>query len=601
MRQLADTAEIRRGAQTFAFRGNEMFEHARQIERIANTLTDGTDGWDGEGADAFRTVAEHLRLDAGTAGSAFQRAGMALQSLASQLDYVNQLYRQADQLEEEIASLHRSYWGADEIQRASIDERIVHRRQRLHALLQEAEMVDQRANQAASAAFDEVSAMANRVFFANGGQVGTVGGSLLDKAGDYFKRLWASETFKNSPAGVLAGLFEGIGSFIVDELEALLWVSPAYQLDQALRHPDVIKKKVSEIFHDMTHPDETLQKYKDGFRNIPGQIKVISLTIKESWDRDIINGTGYSRAKWGGYALGVAAETFFTGGTVRAAKTGAEVVDSVADVVKGSATVDIARDVVKTYRTIDGSAVKPQFGRLQLPGDSFEATAAQRLALHGMTPQDLFTMIHTSTGDLDAGQVALIKEIRESVPTPVKRDIMQKIIYTRDVENYTSGTYSSVRGFVTKAQDTRMLASSYEVMEGLRLDYLKGTSEQHYNPFLKPNGDFIDDPIFAIRFKLTEPEKLEIPYGGQDAGAASKMHGRELTEEEIKNYTDQPPFTGNGFTKSEYVMIPEYKATGGITLPDGAEMYEVFPDGTERLRAVYYSDDQRFIEVEEEK
>ncbi|MCX7569690.1 hypothetical protein OS242_06910 [Tumebacillus sp. DT12] len=583
MRQLADPAEIRRGAQTFAFRGNEMFEHARQIERIANTLTDGTDGWDGEGADAFRTVAEHLRLDAGTAGSAFQRAGMALQSLASQLDYVNQLYRQADQLEEEIASLHRSYWGADEIQRASIDERIVHRRQRLHALLQEAEMVEIRANQAASAAFDEVSAMANRVFFANGGQVGTVGGSLLDKAGDYFKRLWASETFKNSPAGVLAGLFEGIGSFIVDELEALLWVSPAYQLDQALRHPDVIKKKVSEIFHDMTHPDETLQKYKDGFRNIPGQIKVISLTIKESWDRDIINGTGYSRAKWGGYALGVAAETFFTGGTVRAAKTGAEVVDSVADVNRA----------VRTYRDAHGRAYEDLYARHLIEGDSFEEILDVSLTRNGITRDEFFALKQTSTAELSASEAALIKAIRMDVPAPVEGTLMQKVIYTRDFAKYLSGDYQSVGGFLTNAHDTKRLDKSHTVLEGLRLDY--GTPET--NPFLKPNGEFTDEPIYLMRFSMTEPEKVRIPFGGADQGAAEKMHGRVLSEDDAKFYTDAPPFTGNGFTKSEAHIVPEYKSRGFIRLSDGDSIYELSFDGTEKLRAVYAEDLKKFIEV----
>ena len=44
------------------------------------------------------------------------------------------------------------------------------------------------------------------------------------------------------------------------------------------------------------------------------------------------------------------------------------------------------------------------------------------------------------------------------------------------------------------------------------------------------------------------------------------------------------PFTGNGFTKSGDDVIPEYVAKN--MMRDGAEMWEVLEDGTQRLVAV---------------
>lgn len=52
------------------------------------------------------------------------------------------------------------------------------------------------------------------------------------------------------------------------------------------------------------------------------------------------------------------------------------------------------------------------------------------------------------------------------------------------------------------------------------------------------------------------------------------------------------PFTGNGFTKSGDDIIPEYQSypdaagNAGVPMREGAEMWEVLPDGTQRLTGV---------------
>ena len=47
----------------------------------------------------------------------------------------------------------------------------------------------------------------------------------------------------------------------------------------------------------------------------------------------------------------------------------------------------------------------------------------------------------------------------------------------------------------------------------------------------------------------------------------------------------KPPFTGNGFLGSPDDILPEYRANT-VTMRDGAEVWEVLDDRTQRLFAV---------------
>ena len=49
--------------------------------------------------------------------------------------------------------------------------------------------------------------------------------------------------------------------------------------------------------------------------------------------------------------------------------------------------------------------------------------------------------------------------------------------------------------------------------------------------------------------------------------------------------TRKYPFTGNGFTSAADDIVPEYM--GGGPIRQGAEIWEVLPDGTQRLYAVW--------------
>lgn len=58
------------------------------------------------------------------------------------------------------------------------------------------------------------------------------------------------------------------------------------------------------------------------------------------------------------------------------------------------------------------------------------------------------------------------------------------------------------------------------------------------------------------------------------------------------------PFTGNGFTKvMNGQVISEYKCNGYLKAEDGAELIEIYKDGTEKLRAIYSKSNRKFIPV----
>jgi hypothetical protein len=114
---------------------------------------------------------------------------------------------------------------------------------------------------------------------------------------------------------------------------------------------------------------------------------------------------------------------------------------------------------------------------------------------------------------------------------------------------------------VTVAGDTAHLGTPQALYDRLRLDY-PGT---HFTPG--------DSSSFVMRFQVDDPAaitpSLHSRFGGDGSQDAWKA-----------------PFTGNGFLGAADDIIPEYKAGQGTRIGDGAEMWEILPDGTQRLYAV---------------
>lgn len=106
------------------------------------------------------------------------------------------------------------------------------------------------------------------------------------------------------------------------------------------------------------------------------------------------------------------------------------------------------------------------------------------------------------------------------------------------------------------------LGNPGQIHDGLRLDYDDTPFAPH------------DPGTHIIRFQADQeaPGSYEVPRNSDMGG-----NGR------YDSWND--PFTGNGFTKPGDDVIPEYIAKD-VTMRDGAEMWEVLDDGTQRLVAV---------------
>ena len=173
---------------------------------------------------------------------------------------------------------------------------------------------------------------------------------------------------------------------------------------------------------------------------------------------------------------------------------------------------------------------------------------------------------------MTSNEIKKLTRIRKAIPKPNENTLMQKVI-TEDMANkYLDGTYNTIGGSVARAVDTKHLKTIEDYYYGLRLDYK--LSNGKYEFYLEEGS------CGVIRFKSTEiPDKIIIPKGG--------------TFDEW-NY----PFTSTGFTSGNNgrLGVPEWNLPERIKFTDGDEIWEVFNDGTQRLRGVYKNNSFIIIE-----
>ncbi len=95
--------------------------------------------------------------------------------------------------------------------------------------------------------------------------------------------------------------------------------------------------------------------------------------------------------------------------------------------------------------------------------------------------------------------------------------------------------------------------------------------------------DVIAQQRGAIRFKANNIEKAEIPKSPANLGTVE----------------DPAPFTGHGFTAANEgrLAVPEWKSDDWFDLQEGSELWEVFSNGSEQLKAVYSISAGKFIPV----
>lgn len=230
----------------------------------------------------------------------------------------------------------------------------------------------------------------------------------------------------------------------------------------------------------------------------------------------------------------------------------------------------------RTYTMSDGSSHQTSFAPEQLGDNQRVSDALER---NGVSRDDFIDLVNRPIDSLSPEERDLITAVRDDLPAPGIDTVMQKVIppgeFDADgifkpggADNYLGGAYApdGMRGAVTIADDTAHLGTPGMIHDGLRLDYDKSA--------FTPN----DANAHVIRFQ-TDPASS----GSYDVPRHSSMGGSG----DYDGWGD--PFTGNGFTKAGDDVVPEYGAND-IRMREGAEMWEILDDGTQRLVAVLQRD-----------
>ena len=166
-----------------------------------------------------------------------------------------------------------------------------------------------------------------------------------------------------------------------------------------------------------------------------------------------------------------------------------------------------------------------------------------------------------------------IDAIRKAIAMPDGNTILQKVIPKSDIQKYLNGEYTQVGSFITTAKDAKHLTTFEDLYYGIRLDF---KLDDGTRPFKLNDGS-----CGVIRYRTPKPK----------AKVARVVDG---VGEEL-----ELPYTGSGFTGGNKgkLGVPEWE-TPYNTPDDGAELWEVFSDGREILRAKFSTTQNKFIEIQ---
>ncbi|WP_244361334.1 MULTISPECIES: hypothetical protein [Microbispora] len=140
---------------------------------------------------------------------------------------------------------------------------------------------------------------------------------------------------------------------------------------------------------------------------------------------------------------------------------------------------------------------------------------------------------------------------------PGHRTRMQKVIPPRLLVPYLSGRRTIISGYVYRVQDCDRLTSPAALVEALDL----GFDGSELTP---------DVPeLYVMRWDARDIDTYVVPYGQHMGG----------------DWSDAPPFTGNGFTASREQVVPQFH-TMPMPIPAGAEIVHLTP-GAARSFAAY--------------
>jgi hypothetical protein len=243
-----------------------------------------------------------------------------------------------------------------------------------------------------------------------------------------------------------------------------------------------------------------------------------------------------------------------------------------APLTRGEAASVIERILSSQATPVNDSITRYDIAYLQSLQGGFVDTIAQYAGEEGLTVAEFKALCEKAAGNMSPDELGKMNNIRAKQMKPTPDTLMQKVITIYDMNKYLSGEYKTPKGFISICADVKQYKNLQDCYYGLRLDY-DGT-------YFKP-----DEKSYAvIRFKAANIEKAITPRSETNSGT----------------FKDPYPFGGAGFTTGtngrwgspEWVM-PEF-----TVLDDGAQLFELFQDGTEVLKAIYRAEAGNFVAVE---
>lgn len=245
-------------------------------------------------------------------------------------------------------------------------------------------------------------------------------------------------------------------------------------------------------------------------------------------------------------------------------------------VKRGDVEIVSESGVAKAVVTEAGGSL---FGKSVIAGISgFSDNVATLASQQGLNLTTFKNIEELSVQDLIQSQsqnLIKLNSIRNNIPLPNATTLMQKVIPKSDIQKYLSGQYKSCKGFMSTAKDSKHLNNYNDIYYGMRLDY-QGSA-----------FSISDGSCGVIRFKAPNANTSIVPRSSNNV---------------LAGVDDAPfPYTGHGFTSGTNgrLGVPEWKMNTFADLQNGeAELYEVFSNGTEVLKARFNKQLGQFVPVQ---
>lgn len=225
----------------------------------------------------------------------------------------------------------------------------------------------------------------------------------------------------------------------------------------------------------------------------------------------------------------------------------------------------------RVYSLMDGTEHTTAFAPEDLGGSRVTDPLLDK---YGVTRTHFEDLINRPIDTLAPSEKTIVNGVRNELTAQVTPDtVFQKVLdqphfdasgklVLGQGENIVLRDDGVITGSVSVAQDTAHLTTPADFFRSLRLDY--------------PNTNFLrdDNAAYVVRFQ---------EQSNTSGSVNPQLHSTMGGDGSVDHYS--PPFTGNGFLKTGDEIIPEYRANA-VNMREGAEMWEVLSDGTQRLFAV---------------